>query len=93
MAHETLEEHWIEAPEPDKDFLQGLIQLAVGLHHHVRGNVVGARLQFRKAAVRLKDYPDLYGGVDVQAVRSFLDLAPQGLDEGRELAPPNLRAA
>lgn len=92
MAHETLEEHWIEAPEADRDFFQGLINLAVGLHHHQRGNVTGARLQFRKAANRLKDYPASYEGVDVGGVRSFLDVALQDLDAGRKLDPPSLRA-
>lgn len=92
MAHETLEEHWIEAPVADRDFLQGLIHLAVGFHHHVRANDVGARLQFRKAAVRLKSYPASYEDIDVQAVRSFLDSASTDLDAGRKLEPPNLRA-
>jgi len=92
MAHETLEEHWIEALEPDRNFLQGLIHLAVGFHHHKRANQTGARLQFRKASIRLKDYPASYEGVDVQAVRSFLGSASGELDEGRKLDPPNLRA-
>ncbi len=92
MSHETLEEHWIEAPEADRDFLQGLIHLAVGFHHHVRGNVVGTRLQFRKAAARLKSYPTSYEGVDVQAVQGFLDSASKDLDASRKLVPPNLRA-
>ncbi|MBI3329111.1 MAG: DUF309 domain-containing protein, partial [Nitrospinae bacterium] len=40
--HELLEEHWREAEGDPKRFLQGLIQVAVGLHHWQHGNYNGA---------------------------------------------------
>jgi hypothetical protein len=42
-AHEVLEDVWRAAPERERKFLQGLIQVAVALHHHSRGNLVGCR--------------------------------------------------
>lgn len=88
MAHETLEEYWIEAPEEQRDFLQGLIHLSVGMHHYVRGNVKGSRLQFGKALVRLRSYPDGYLGIDVDAVRRFLVSAPSMIEAAARLTPP-----
>lgn len=92
LAHETLEEYWIEAPEAERNFYQGLIHLAVGFLHHGKDNQRGARLQFAKAVRRLEGYPDTYQGVDLAGVRSFLDSAPGALDKGEELTPPELLA-
>ncbi len=88
MAHETLEEHWIEAPEQDRDFYQGLIHLAVAFHHHQRDNPRGARSQFRKAAARLSSYPDVHEGVDLAGIRRFLAEADERLEAGDPLDPP-----
>jgi predicted metal-dependent hydrolase len=56
-AHEVLEDVWRAAPEPEKLFLQGLIQLAVALHHHSTGNLVGACSLLDRAALNLSNYP------------------------------------
>jgi predicted metal-dependent hydrolase len=90
LSHETLEEHWAEAPEQDRNFYQGLIHLAVGFLHHGKGNDKGSRLQFTKASKRLSGYPDVYQQIDVARVREFLDAAPAALDRGETLTPPKL---
>ncbi|HVL50692.1 MAG TPA: DUF309 domain-containing protein [Actinomycetota bacterium] len=90
LSHETLEEHWAEAPEQDRNFYQGLIHLAVGFLHYDKGNAKGARLQFNKASKRLADYPDEYQQVDLKEVRRFLDEAPDALEGGDPLVPPKL---
>lgn len=90
LCHETLEEHWAEAPEEERNFYQGLIHLAVGFLHHGKGNAKGARLQFGKASKRLDGYPDSFQGIDLAGVRSFLAAAPEGLEGGETLAPPKL---
>lgn len=90
LSHETLEEHWIEAPEEDRNFYQGLIHLAVAFHHLERGNARGAKLQFAKAASRLADYPENHEGVDVASIKKFLDEAPGKIDSSEELKPPSL---
>lgn len=88
MAHETLEEYWIDAPAAERDLYQGLIHMAVGLLHHVRGNHRGAALQFGKATARLASYPDEFGGVDVRSVRTFLDIVTTSSVSGAALTPP-----
>ena len=43
-CHERLEEYWKEHPDdPKSDTWVGLIQVAVSLYHHRRGNIAGAR--------------------------------------------------
>ncbi|MCA1839091.1 MAG: DUF309 domain-containing protein [Actinomycetota bacterium] len=72
LAHETLEEYWVDAPTPERDFLQGLIHLATGLLHRSRNNQRGAELQFTKAMKRLSAYPSVHERVDLDAIRRFL---------------------
>src|SRR6202007_2798575 len=62
-AHEVLEDVWRAGPEPERKFLQGLIQVAVALHHHSRGNLVGCRSLLDRARRNLGTYPAEYGGV------------------------------
>lgn len=90
LAHETLEEHWVEAPAAERDFLQGLIHLAIGFHHMERENKKGATLQFQKSLKRLDAYPDEFIGVDVEGIRVFLRSAPGLLEQGAELQKPEL---
>src|ERR1700761_4753147 len=55
-AHEVLEASWKAAPEEERDFWQGLAQLAVGLTHARRGNARGATTLLRRGAARLGPY-------------------------------------
>jgi len=73
-AHEVLEDVWRAAPEPEKRFLQGLIQVAVALHHHSRGNVVGCLSLLTRGGRNLSLYGDLHDGVDLARLRADLQL-------------------
>ena len=42
-AHEAWEELWTEYQGPSREFYQGLIQVAVCLHHFGNENIRGAR--------------------------------------------------
>lgn len=72
-AHEVLEDVWRAAPAVEKKFLQGLIQVAVGLHHHSRGNVIGARSLLARAHRNLSGYPARHGGIDLAALRTQVE--------------------
>ncbi len=54
-AHEFWEDFWrlMPAEDPLKPWLQGLIQLAVGLHHWQKGNLRGAKNVLDKAIKNL----------------------------------------
>lgn len=54
-AHEVWEDVWRPLPpSTEKKFLQGLIQIAVGLHHHGTGNSVGALSLLRRGSHNLR---------------------------------------
>ncbi|PWW05446.1 hypothetical protein DFQ01_1044 [Paenibacillus cellulosilyticus] len=53
-CHELLEEYWKEHQgEPFTNTWHGLIQVAVGLYHHRRGNTAGAVKMWSSALIRL----------------------------------------
>jgi predicted metal-dependent hydrolase len=86
-AHEVLEDAWRAAPAPEKRFLQGLIQVAVGLHHHSKGNVVGARSLLGRAARNLSSYPDDFGGIQLPDLLASLAEWQHALAESRSVPP------
>jgi hypothetical protein len=86
-AHEVLEDVWRAAPVPEKTFLQGLIQVAVGLHHHSKGNFVGARSLLSRAARNLSGYPEDFGGIHLPALLHSLAQWQHALTEGGSMPP------
>lgn len=81
-AHEALEDVWRAAPLAEKKFLQGLIQVAVALHHFGNGNMAGARSVLRRAFRNISLYPEGFGGIDsAELLRSIADWQ-HALDEG-----------
>ena len=72
-AHEVLEDIWRPAAGTERRFLQGLIQIAVALHHFTTGNRVGAGSLLARGAAKLDDLPDEYLGVRVDALRQQAD--------------------
>ena len=72
-CHEVLEDVWREAPVPEKKFLQGLIQVAVGLHHYSTGNIVGARSLTARGHANLCRYSERHGGIDLAGFREQVE--------------------
>lgn len=70
-AHEAWEEVWHEDEGPYKDYYQGLIQVAAGLHHYGRENWGGMAGLMDQATEKLRRYLPRTLGVDVEA---FLDV-------------------
>ena len=86
-AHEVLEDVWRAASAPEKKFLQGLIQVAVGLHHFSTGNRVGARSLLARANRNLAAYPDEYGGLNLAEVRRAVEQCVTALEGGEDKLP------
>jgi len=90
-AHEELEEEWRGAPETERDFLQGLVHVAVAWYQAGRGNRPGCERQLEKAARRLEPYRPSHRGVDVDVVLESLTAAQAIVASGSlELARPRL---
>jgi predicted metal-dependent hydrolase len=75
---------WLAVQEPEKTFLQGLIQVAAAFYHLQRGNCAGTISLLQSALRRLDRYPEVFAGVVVAplrvAIRSWLEAfetAPQ----------------
>lgn len=74
-CHDTLEALWHEAAGPQKDFYQGILQVAVGCYHLGNGNRRGAAVLLGAGASRLESYEPSYERVDVAGLRDrALDL-------------------
>lgn len=54
-VHELLEPFWARAGAPERQALQGLIQIAVGYQHLANGNLEGARSLLAEGGVRARE--------------------------------------
>lgn len=55
-CHEVLEELWNQEEGAEKEFIQGLIQIAVAYHHLLKNNPVGAGKLFLRGSQRLEPF-------------------------------------
>jgi len=66
-AHEVLDAAWMATEGPDADFLKGLIQASICLHHFERDNLEGARKLYSGHRRLLAGYLPAHHGIDVEA--------------------------
>ncbi len=64
-CHDTIEALWMVANEPDRTFYQGILQVAVALHHLGNLNWRGAAILLGEGLNRLTKYDDHYSGIEV----------------------------
>ena len=88
-CHEILEEYW-KSLSIREDVWVGLIQIAVGLYHHRRGNVAGSAKMLASASNRLlaEDVERL--GIDYQQLQETLDQRIQWVRKQGEYSDLNL---
>ncbi|HWG54905.1 MAG TPA: DUF309 domain-containing protein [Gaiellaceae bacterium] len=92
-AHEALEDEWRTAPPAERDFLQGLVHVAVAWYQAGRGNRHGCERQLAKALRRLRPYAPSHRGLDVEGVVSSVEDAAAVVERGSlDLPPPRLPA-
>jgi predicted metal-dependent hydrolase len=71
-AHEELEEAWRAAPREERDFLQGLVHVAVAWYQAGRGRRIGMERQLAKAIRRLGPYAPSHRGVELEPLLAQL---------------------
>ena len=84
-AHEAWESLWLRAQEPEKMFLQGLIQVTAAFHHLQRGRPLGTARLLQAALGRLDRYPACFGSISVDLLCSDIRAWLKALEVG---APP-----
>jgi predicted metal-dependent hydrolase len=86
-AHELFEDLWRVAPEAERLFLQGLVQIAVAFHHESEGNRTGAESVMRRALKNLSGYPDQFARVQLGPLRKSLQEWTQSFGDGAPSPP------
>jgi len=90
-SHEVLEDLWRVTSGEDRRFYQGLIQLAVVLHHLRRGNATGAANVLATCRRHLQPYRPRWRGLSVDELLALADRVDGALDAARrEGRPPSL---
>jgi uncharacterized protein len=93
-AHEAWESVWLGSPEPEKTFLQGLIQVTAAFHHLQRNNALGTVLLLQAALRRLDRYPASFGGISVALLCHDIRERLRSLEAGEpepQLTSPRIR--
>jgi uncharacterized protein len=95
-AHEFWEEIWLVEPEPEKTFLQGLIQVTAAFHHRQRGNPEGVELLLAARIAKLLRFPADHHGLAIGELRENAKRWARAIGMGDDLgekALPKLRRA
>lgn len=92
-AHEAWETLWRAADDKDRDFYQGLIQVAAGLLHLQRRNARGARNKLAEGLEKLEKYEPAHQGLVVSELVGKGHQILADLNEGLVpyLIPPVIR--
>ncbi len=88
-CHDVLEELWSETFGLERDGLQGLLHVAVSLHHLSEGNPAGARKMYASSLRYLANSGSGFRGVDLDLLRSDLRVCFEPL----RLGVPTVRVA
>ncbi|QDU60538.1 hypothetical protein Pan216_13800 [Planctomycetes bacterium Pan216] len=88
-SHDAWEELWHNTAGGDRDFYQGLIQVAVGLCHLYNGNDEGARRMYSRATGYLQRFLPHHQGLDLDQFLVTLErcFAPVLEDDASERRP------
>lgn len=86
-AHEVWEELWADYQGPSRRFFQGLIQVAVCLHHFGNGNTRGAVKLYHSSRGYLENYRPKHLDLDVDKLLAELETCCESLLESQEQYP------
>jgi uncharacterized protein len=91
-AHEVWEEVWLVEAEPEKTFLQGIIQIAAAFHHYRRGNTEGAETLLAAGIVKISRFPADHRGLAILDLREEAKWWARALGEMRRPGDDRLPA-
>jgi uncharacterized protein len=95
-AHEVWEEIWLTAPDPEKTFLQGMIQIAAAFHHYSRRNLRGTKSLLGAGLAKIDSFPGDHRGLALAELRVESQEWAAALAAEEDLGrrkPPKIRIA
>jgi predicted metal-dependent hydrolase len=93
VAHEHWESVWLRLEEPEKSFLQALIQVTAAFHHLDSGNLAGAASLLQRALLRLERRAPSFGGIEAASLRAEISEWVLAIERGAPLTaatPPRI---
>jgi predicted metal-dependent hydrolase len=87
QAHETWETAWHASPSDERDFWQGLTQVAVGFTHYQRGNPKGSVTLLQRGARKLEKYGDVQKGLPVGRLAAGARAAAASIERAETTTP------
>src|SRR5438067_4067521 len=90
QAHETWETAWHPSPADERDFWQGVAQVAVGFTHYQRGNPKGSVTLLQRGARKIAKYGEVYRGVPVAALAASARKAAAAIERAGTTTPIEL---
>ena len=90
QAHDVFEEIWHETGGPERQLIQGILQVAVAQVHLENSNTNGATILYGEALGRLKRYQLNNLGLDIVGLCKCISRRLEFLQIGNDLASCNL---
>ena len=87
-AHEHWEIVWLRLEDPEKSFLQALIQLTAAFHHLQAGNRDGAVSLLRRVEQKLEGRPANFAGIAVAPLLAEVRAWLHAIESSGQPAPP-----
>ena len=85
-SHDVFEEIWHETGGPERQLIQGILQVAVAQVHLENGNFNGATILYGEALGRLKKFKLANFGLDIEELLNCVSRRLEFLQIGKELA-------
>ena len=85
-SHDVFEEIWHETSGPERQLLQGILQVAVAQVHLENSNINGATILYGEALGRLKRFQLANFGLDIEKLCKCVSRRLEFLQIGKDLA-------
>ena len=89
-SHDVFEEIWHETGGPERQLLQGILQVAVAQVHLENSNINGATILYGEALGRLKKFQLSDSGLDIEGLYKCVSKRLAFLQIGKDLADCSL---
>ena len=85
-SHDVFEEIWHETGGPERQLIQGILQVAVAQVHLENSNLNGATILYGEALGRLKKFHSVNFGLDIEGLSNCVSRRLEVLQFGKDLA-------